>query len=92
MPNVRAHLTISGRVQGVFFRGTARQEARNLGLTGWVRNIYNGDVEAVAEGREESVMAFIDWCRRGPPMARVTDVKVEWEEPTGEFENFNIAF
>lgn len=92
MGNARAHLTISGRVQGVFFRGTAREEARSLGLTGWVRNLRNGDVEAVAEGPEESVKAFIDWCRRGPPMARVTDVKVDWERPAGEFKTFSIIF
>ncbi len=79
----RVHLWISGRVQGVFFRASARDEARRLGLRGWVRNLPDGRVEAVAEGSSEGVDAFVAWCHSGPPMARVDHVEVVEEPPTG---------
>ncbi|HDH96427.1 MAG TPA: acylphosphatase [Proteobacteria bacterium] len=86
-----AHVYISGRVQGVFFRYSTEQEAKAAGVCGWVRNLPDGRVEAFFEGPRESVERMIRWCRKGPPMARVDDVQVEWVEPKG-YENFRIAY
>ncbi|MEM3712977.1 MAG: acylphosphatase [Thermoproteota archaeon] len=87
---VRAHVYVSGRVQGVFFRYETKSLADRLGVKGWVRNLPDGRVEAVFEGEEETVMKMIEFCKKGPPGARVTDVKVEWEEYKGEFDRFSI--
>lgn len=87
---VRAHVYVSGRVQGVFFRYETRSLAQELGVKGWVRNLPDGRVEAVFEGEETLVKKMIDFCGRGPPGARVTDVKVEWEEYRGEFNSFTV--
>ncbi|MBS7659106.1 MAG: acylphosphatase [Candidatus Bathyarchaeia archaeon] len=89
---VRAHVFISGVVQGVFFRATTRREARKWGVNGWVRNLPDGRVEAVFEGEEEAVRRLIEFCKRGPPGAKVTHVDVIWEEYKGEFEDFNIIY
>ncbi|HHH81954.1 MAG TPA: acylphosphatase [Chloroflexi bacterium] len=86
----RAHLWISGRVQGVNFRYYTSQEAQARGLKGWVRNLWDGRVEAVFEGEEQAVDSMIEWCRKGPPAARVEDIQVSWENPTGEFDRFGI--
>ena len=83
---VRARLVVRGRVQGVWFRGATQEEARRLGVAGWVRNRHDGAVEAEAEGRHAAVEALIAWARRGPVAARVTDVTVEWLLPTGELD------
>jgi len=88
----RAHLTISGRVQGVFYRANTRNEARHLGLFGWVRNLRDGRVEAVVEGEEEKVKGLIDWCHEGPPGAVVQNVEVQWEAFRGEFADFEIRY
>jgi len=88
----RAHIKIHGRVQGVFFRASARDTASKLGISGYVRNLRDGTVEAEAEGQEESVEKFIAWCRRGPPAANVLSVQVEWQEPTGDGSGFEIRY
>jgi acylphosphatase len=75
---------VRGHVQGVFFRADARERARSLDLSGWVRNNLDGTVEAVFEGDDERVDSIVDWCRRGPAGAVVEDVDVSWEEPQGE--------
>ena len=80
----RVHVNVSGQVQGVFFRAEAAQRARALGLGGFARNTRDGRVEAVFEGKPEDVDAMVAWCRSGPPMARVEQVEVAEEEPTGE--------
>lgn len=80
------HLRIVGRVQGVGFRESMRQQAQGLGITGWVRNCLDGTVEAVISGDEAAVSAMLDWCRRGPPLARVE--KVEHAITTGNFDSF----
>ncbi|MEM4674702.1 MAG: acylphosphatase [Nitrososphaerota archaeon] len=87
---VRARVIVSGRVQGVFFRDTTRREAKQRGVTGWVRNLPDGRVEAVFEGEKEAVEALIEFCKRGPPAARVTNVEIFWEEYKGEFKDFKI--
>ncbi|MGB9853418.1 MAG: acylphosphatase [Candidatus Bathyarchaeales archaeon] len=89
---VRAHVFVSGRVQGVFFRYETRNEARMRDVKGWVRNMPDGRVEAVIEGEEEAVKELIEFCKQGPPGARVTKVDVTWENYTGEFKDFEIRY
>ena len=84
MSPARAHVVVRGDVQGVFFRAETRDRAASLGLGGWVRNNPDGTVEAVFEGERERVDSMVDWCRRGPSLARVEDVDVTWEQPAGE--------
>jgi len=85
---VRVHVIISGDVQGIGYRFHTRIKARNLGLKGFVRNLESGDVEAVFEGEENKVKEMIEWCKKGPTFAKVDDVKVEFEDYTGNFESF----
>jgi acylphosphatase len=84
------HALVSGAVQGVGFRWSARDEAASLGLFGWVRNTEDGRVEVVAEGRPESLERFSRWLREGPPGARVEMVESEGIEPSGAFRSFRI--
>jgi acylphosphatase len=86
---VRAHVRVTGYVQGVFFRSETRARARGRGLAGWVRNAADGTVEAVFEGTRDAVDSLVRWCEEGPRGARVDDVRVEWEDPRGE-EGFAI--
>lgn len=74
MPTV--HILIKGKVQGVFFRATAREEAEKLALVGWVKNTQEGNVEAMVSGTDEQIKQFLDWCHQGPPKATVTQVIV----------------
>jgi acylphosphatase len=91
--NARAHIVISGRVQGVAFRIATVEEAQRLGgLQGWVRNLRDGRVEAVAEGERPKVEALVAWCRHGPPPARVADVQVSWEPAQGGLGAFDITY
>ncbi len=90
--NVRAHLYISGFVQGVGFRYSMWRVARSLGVRGWVRNLEDGRVEAVLEGPEDAVRRVIEWAHRGPPGAWVEKVEVVWEPYRGEFESFEIVY
>lgn len=90
--NTRAHLIVSGRVQGVFFRAETQKAATRLGVSGWVRNKHDGTVEAVVEGPEKDVMSLIDWCRIGPPVARVAKVDATWQDYQGEFGDFSVRF
>lgn len=76
----RVHVVISGKVQGVGFRASTRRRANNLELAGWVKNREN-DVEAVFEGEKENIEEMLEWCQKGPSLARVMDVEVEEEEP-----------
>lgn len=90
--SVRAHVWISGRVHGVFFRATTRRVAKRFGLTGWVKNLRDGRVEAIFEGSRENVDEMINFCHQGPPAAIVKNVEVKWEDPTGKFDDFDIVF
>lgn len=86
-----ARVSISGRVQGVFFRAETRRAARSLGLSGWVRNLADGSVEALFEGDRGAVDEAIDWCGTGPPAAVVGKVDVEWLAPVG-LEGFEVLY
>ena len=88
----RAHVIVSGDVQGVFFRSATEAEAENRGAKGWVRNSRDGRVEAVFEGEEDAVKAMVEFCKRGPPHAKVTNVEVTWESFKGEFSGFRIRY
>jgi acylphosphatase len=79
----RAHVFVSGRVQGVFYRATTRDQARDAGVEGWVRNLDDGRVEAVFEGPESAVESMVEWCHTGSSRARVDDVEVTYEAPEG---------
>jgi len=92
MVMVRRHVIISGRVQGVWFRGSAQDKAESLGITGWVRNTRDGRVESVFEGDEASVNEMISWCHHGPTMASVTNVEIDEEEYRNEFKSFDITY
>jgi acylphosphatase len=80
---VRAHVFVSGNVQGVFFRQKTRDRARSRGAAGWVKNLPDGRVEAVFEGPEDVVDQMVEWCREGPPWADVAEIEVTREEPEG---------
>lgn len=84
----RVHLLVSGRVQGVFYRQSTVDEARRLGLSGWVRNLPDGRVEVLAEGERDGLEGLVRFCRRGPPAARVDDVAVEWGPSRGDLGPF----
>ena len=86
---IRAHVFVSGRVQGVYYRATTRDTARERGVAGWVKNLDDGRVEAVFEGTAEDVESMIEWCHTGSPNARVDDVSVEYGDPDG-IEGFDI--
>ncbi len=88
----RARVTVSGTVQGVYFRASCRDEARRVGATGWVRNLPSGVVEALFEGDVFAVAKMIAWMENGPSAATVTHRKVEWEAPKGEFVGFNVTY
>ena len=89
---VRAHVIISGRVQGVFFRVETQRAAERFGVSGWVRNRPDGTVEAVFEGGQTAVDAVLEWCREGPNMADVENVGLNWQDYTGEFKRFDITY
>ena len=89
---VRAHVFVSGFVQGVFFRYETQRKAARRGVTGWVRNLHDGRVETVFEGEKEAVDEMIEFCRRGPPSATVKNVEVYWETPAGEYQGFDVLF
>jgi len=88
----QAHVVISGRVQGVWFRANTKEKARQLNVKGWVRNLPDGRVEAVFEGDKEAVEEMIRWCHQGPPLAKVEKVEVEYREPEGKYEDFSILY
>ena len=85
------HVIVSGQVQGVWFRASTKQKAEELGLNGWVRNTPNGCVEAVFEGEEEIVKKMVNWCRHGPPMAKVDNVVIKKQQTIG-FNEFSIRY
>lgn len=92
MAKIRAHVYVTGRVQGVYFRQNTRHQAQMRSVKGWVRNLSDGRVEAVFEGEEDPVKAMVDFCGRGPAGSAVTDVAVIWEPFANEFLSFAILY
>ncbi|MDR0318632.1 MAG: acylphosphatase [Nitrososphaerota archaeon] len=90
MSKIRAHIYVTGKVQGVFFRQNTRRQAQSRGVCGWVSNLSDGRVEAVFEGEEIFVKEVVDYCRRGPSFAKVEQVEVLFEDYTGAFLVFSI--
>lgn len=86
----KIHLTISGKVQGVFFRHNTHKVGHKLGLTGFVRNLPNGNVEIIAEGDEEKLEQLIQYCKIGPRWANVENVEVKYEDSKNEFDSFSV--
>jgi acylphosphatase len=87
-----AHILVSGIVQGVFYRDFTQRNAQALKLSGWVRNLRDGRVEAVAEGEKKDILRLLEHLREGPPGSRVDDVGVTWETPTGVSEDFKVRY
>ncbi len=92
MANIRAHVFVEGRVQGVFFRAETQAAASRFGVTGWVRNLDDGRVEALFEGSEEAVELAVAWCSQGPPHASVTHAAISREPYSGTFPSFTITY
>ena len=86
----RLHAIVRGHVQGVSFRYDTLRKALEIGVTGWVRNLPDGSVEVTAEGDRTQLQRLLDYLRRGPPAARVSDVQTEWSTAAGSFERFEI--
>jgi acylphosphatase len=88
----RAHVFVTGRVQGVFFRSATKHNAERHDIKGWVRNLPDDRLEAVFEGEKEAVQTLIDFCKHGPSGAKVTNIDLKWETYTGEFDRFKIKY
>ena len=88
----RVNVIISGRVQGVWFRASTKEKADQLGLTGWVRNTSDGNVEAVFEGDEKIIQEMLDWCHQGPLYAKVKNVKITKQTAKNDFMDFSIKY
>jgi acylphosphatase len=86
----RVHLRIEGRVQGVYFRASTAEKARQLGITGWVMNCPDGSVEALAQGTRAKLEELVAWCHQGPPGAQVRKVHAAWKPVEDDFEGFRI--
>jgi len=88
----RAHMLVSGRVQGVFFRENTRKIANELEVFGWVRNLLDGRVEVVAEGEKEKVKRLVEWAKEGPPSANVESLDLKWKKYQGDFDEFEVKY
>jgi len=88
----RAYVRVFGRVQGVLFRHNTAVVARKLGVSGYVRNMDDGSVEAIYEGDKKAVEDMVEWTKKGPAHARVESYRLRWEEPTGEFSGFFVRY
>ena len=89
---IRAHVFVSGRVQGVFFRSETKHKADRYDVKGWVRNLPDGRVETVFEGEEEAVKALIEFCKSGPPGSIIKNVELRWANFIGEFADFKVRY
>lgn len=90
MDKKRWKMTISGKVQGVYYRASTEEEAKRLGLCGYARNLPDGRVEVIAEGSPEELRQLHQWCLEGPPAAKVTGIEVEEQKANGEFSGFGV--
>jgi len=89
---VRAHILVSGRVQGVFFRENTQRKAKKLGVNGWIKNLSDGKVEVVFEGDKKSIGKIVGWVKNGPILAKVESIDIERQEYLGEFTDFEIRY
>ncbi len=89
---IRAHIFVSGRVQGVFYRESCRKKSLSLGVSGWVKNLKDGRVEAVFEGEKGNVEKMVNWCRKGPIWAKVDSFDIIWEDYKSEFSEFETRY
>lgn len=89
---VRVRLFISGTVQGVSYRASTQEQAQKRGIVGWVKNLEDGRVEALAQGAKDKVEELVRWCHTGPPAAKVEKVVVSWEEVGDEFRRFDVRY
>ena len=87
---MQVSLRINGQVQGVFFRRSAKEEADRLGIFGWIRNADDGSVESLVVGPKDKLDKFIKWCKKGPPLAKVENVEVDWRDSVEDFDRFDI--
>ncbi|KPJ55449.1 acylphosphatase [Parcubacteria bacterium DG_74_2] len=88
----RVHIFVKGRVQGVFFRQSAKKKAKKIGVFGWIKNLADGRVEAVIEGETKKVEEMIEWLKKGPIIANVEALEIKQEKYQGEFKNFDLRF
>jgi acylphosphatase len=88
--DVRVRIAVRGRVQGVWFRGAAREAADRLRLVGWARNLADGSVEILAQGNEQAIEQFVEWCHHGPPAARVASVATQREMVQDDLHGFRV--
>ena len=88
----RVHLFILGRVQGVFFRENTKKKAKELKLTGWVRNLEDKRVEILAEGEKENIEDLIEWIKKGSFLAKVENIEINWQDYKKEFKDFQIIY
>lgn len=86
----RVHIVVSGQVQGVFFRATAKKMADSWGISGWAKNVASGQVEIYAIGALNPISKMVQWCHEGPPKAEVNEVDVHWDQNLGDFSTFEI--
>jgi acylphosphatase len=89
---IRAHVFVSGKVQGVFFRESTKHRAEKLGVSGWVKNLKDGRVEAVFDGEKGNVEKMVNWARKGPIWAKIEALDVVWEDYRAEFKGFEIRY
>ncbi len=87
-----AHIFVSGRVQGVFYRASTKEIALIYHLTGWVRNLSDGRVEAMFEGEKENIEKVVEWCRQGPPAAAPSNLEIKWLKYSGSFTDFKMRY
>jgi acylphosphatase len=92
MPKQRAHLFVKGKVQGVFFRQALKVMAKKKNVSGYVKNLKDGRVEAILEGEDVDVSSLVEWCHAGPANARVEDVEIRNEKYKGEFSKFEVLY
>ena len=88
----RAHIIVQGRVQGVFYRAYTEKKAKSLNLIGFVKNLYNGNVEIVVEGSESTIHELINWCYQGSPMSNVSNVETHWYKVEDNFSYFTVKY
>ncbi|MDR4511555.1 MAG: acylphosphatase [Nitrososphaeraceae archaeon] len=92
LEHVRVHLVVSGKVQGVYFRKHLQEISTENNVTGWVRNLKNGDVESILEGLKSDVDKVVEWCHKGPQDSRVDKVEILYERFIGEYTDFKIVY